>query len=135
MRCGPPVPRWRCTWPARTATRRLPSARSWRAIRTWLPRASSSLPPQAAAARSASASAAHTDPDASPGCGGCAQPRPVPLVERSKEVATHRQVPVARRRVVRGLDVGHRGELLALHLVELVGEVAHAGADLPRVLR
>src|SRR5690606_1753905 len=53
----------------------------------------------------------------------------------SEEVVPQRHVPVARQAVVRGLDVADAGELLAFGLVVLVGQVAHARAYLPAVLR
>src|SRR3546814_17693701 len=53
----------------------------------------------------------------------------------SEEVVAQRHVPVARQAVVRGLDVAHAGEFLAFGLVVLVGQVAHARAHLPAVLR
>src|SRR5690606_40297045 len=52
---------------------------------------------------------------------------PKPAVQsipsNSEEVVPHRHVPVARQPVVRGLDVADAGELLALGLVVLVGQV------------
>src|SRR5690606_41197590 len=53
----------------------------------------------------------------------------------TSEVVAHRHVGVARHAEVGGLDVAHAGELLAFGHVQLVGGVAHAGADLPGVLR